>query len=118
MRWEATASFYTLTGRVASVSPRACGVGLTEFSAVYISKLAPSRAKGNARCAAIRFLSDYEDQGVVLIHCPPYVREWILREHAYYGPSGPVIPLEVGRSFRCDVGREWVVMWAAFLVSP
>ena len=37
---------------------------------------------------------------------------------AYYGPSGPVIPLEVGRSFRCDVGREWVVMWAAFLVSP
>jgi hypothetical protein len=37
---------------------------------------------------------------------------------AYYGPSGPVIPLEVGRSFRCDVGRDWVVMWAAFLVSP
>ena len=37
---------------------------------------------------------------------------------AYYGPSGPVIPLEVGRSFRCDVGHEWVVMWAAFLVSP
>ena len=29
---------------------------------------------------AIRFLSDCEDEGVVLIHCPPYVREWILRE--------------------------------------
>ena len=28
----------------------------------------------------IRFLSDCEDQGVVLIQCPPYVREWILRE--------------------------------------
>ena len=28
----------------------------------------------------IRFLSDCEDEGVVLIHCPPYVREWILRE--------------------------------------
>jgi hypothetical protein len=34
---------------------------------------------------------------------------------AYYGPSGPVIPLEVGRSFRCDVGREWFVMWPHFL---
>ena len=30
----------------------------------------------------IRFLSDCEDEGVVLIHCPPYVREWILRERA------------------------------------
>ena len=28
----------------------------------------------------IRFLSDCEDEGVVLIHCPHYVREWILRE--------------------------------------
>jgi hypothetical protein len=28
----------------------------------------------------IRFLSDCEDEGVVLIHCPPYVHEWILRE--------------------------------------
>jgi len=37
---------------------------------------------------------------------------------AYYGPSGPVIPLGVGRSFRCDVGRDWVAIWAAFFVSP
>src|ERR1700751_3262060 len=28
----------------------------------------------------IRFLSDCEDEGVVLIHCHPYVREWILRD--------------------------------------
>jgi len=28
----------------------------------------------------IRFLSDCEDEGVVLSHCPPFVREWILRE--------------------------------------
>ena len=28
----------------------------------------------------VRFLSDCEDGGVVLVHCPPYVREWILRE--------------------------------------
>jgi hypothetical protein len=37
---------------------------------------------------------------------------------AYSGPSGPVIPLGVGRSFRCDVGRDWVAIWAAFVVSP
>ena len=28
----------------------------------------------------IRFLSDCEDEGAVLIDCPLYVREWILRE--------------------------------------
>ena len=28
----------------------------------------------------VRFLTDCEDEGVVLIHCPPYVRESILRE--------------------------------------
>ncbi|WP_130424501.1 hypothetical protein [Edaphobacter modestus] len=38
----------------------------------------------------IRFLSDCEDEGVVLIHCPPYVREWILRERDER--SGPRIP--------------------------
>jgi hypothetical protein len=36
-------------------------------------------------------------------HRPPLFRE--IRPPAYYGPSGPMIPLEVGRSFRCDVGR-------------
>ena len=38
----------------------------------------------------IRFLSDCEDEGVVLIHCPPYVREWILRERDEW--SRPRIP--------------------------
>ncbi len=28
----------------------------------------------------VRFLSDCEDEGTVLRHCPPYIREWILRE--------------------------------------
>jgi len=28
----------------------------------------------------VRFLSDCEDGGVVLVHCPLYVREWIIRE--------------------------------------
>jgi hypothetical protein len=28
----------------------------------------------------VRFLSDCENEGIVLLHCPPYIREWILRE--------------------------------------
>ena len=31
---------------------------------------------------AVRFLSDREYEGIVLVHCPLYVREWILRERA------------------------------------
>lgn len=31
---------------------------------------------------AVRFLSDCEYEGIVLVHCPLYVREWILRERA------------------------------------
>jgi hypothetical protein len=30
----------------------------------------------------VRFLSECEDGGILLVHCPPYVREWILRERA------------------------------------
>ena len=30
----------------------------------------------------VRFLISCEDEGVELIQCPPYVREWILRERA------------------------------------
>jgi hypothetical protein len=30
----------------------------------------------------VRFLVGCEDEGVELIHCPPYVREWIARERA------------------------------------
>ena len=29
---------------------------------------------------AVRFLSNCEDEGIVLLDCPPYIREWILRE--------------------------------------
>ena len=31
---------------------------------------------------AVRFLISCEDAGVELVQCPPYVREWILRERA------------------------------------
>jgi hypothetical protein len=30
----------------------------------------------------VRFLSDCEDGGIVLVQCPLYVREWIIRERA------------------------------------
>jgi hypothetical protein len=35
----------------------------------------------------VRFLSDCEDEGIVLLHCPPYIREWILRERTEGTPS-------------------------------
>jgi hypothetical protein len=33
----------------------------------------------------VRFLSECEDGGLVLVHSPPYVLEWILRERAEGG---------------------------------
>jgi hypothetical protein len=30
----------------------------------------------------VRFLSECEGGAIILVHCPPYVREWILRERA------------------------------------
>lgn len=30
----------------------------------------------------VRFLIECEDEGIELMQCPPYVREWILRERA------------------------------------
>ena len=32
--------------------------------------------------AGVRFLMDCEREGVELARCPPYVREWMLRERA------------------------------------
>lgn len=31
---------------------------------------------------AVRFLISCEDEGIELVQCPPYIREWILRERA------------------------------------
>jgi len=33
----------------------------------------------------IQFLISCEEEGVELVHCPPYVREWMLRERAEGG---------------------------------
>lgn len=32
--------------------------------------------------AVVRFLIRCEDEGIKLVQCPPYVREWMLRERA------------------------------------
>jgi hypothetical protein len=32
--------------------------------------------------AVVRFLIGCEDEGIELVECPPYVREWMLRERA------------------------------------
>ncbi|HKE25009.1 MAG TPA: hypothetical protein VKB88_21760 [Bryobacteraceae bacterium] len=32
--------------------------------------------------AAVRFLIRCEDEGIELVQCPTYVREWMLRERA------------------------------------
>jgi hypothetical protein len=33
----------------------------------------------------VRFLISCEDEGIELVRCPPYMREWILRERAEGG---------------------------------
>lgn len=35
----------------------------------------------------IRFLIRCEDAGIELVECPPYVREWILRERTEGAPA-------------------------------
>jgi hypothetical protein len=36
----------------------------------------------------VRFLISSEDEGIELVQCPPYVREWMLRERAEGGQVG------------------------------
>jgi hypothetical protein len=36
----------------------------------------------------VRFLISSEDKGIELVQCPPYVREWMLRERVEGGQSG------------------------------
>jgi hypothetical protein len=36
----------------------------------------------------VRFLIRCEDQGIELVQCPPYVREWMLRERAEEAQPG------------------------------
>jgi hypothetical protein len=38
--------------------------------------------------AVVRFLIRCEDEGIELVQCPPYVREWMPRERAEGGQLG------------------------------
>ena len=42
--------------------------------------------------AAVRFLMSCENEGVELVRCPPYVREWMLRERAEAQSEFPNAP--------------------------
>ena len=39
--------------------------------------------------AVVRFLISCENEGIELVRCPPYVREWIVRERAEGAHSEP-----------------------------
>lgn len=39
---------------------------------------------------AVRFLISVEDEGTRLFHCPPWVREWMLRERVEGAQPGSV----------------------------
>jgi hypothetical protein len=36
----------------------------------------------------VRFLISCDDEGIELVQCPPYVREWMIRERAEGGHPG------------------------------
>ena len=40
----------------------------------------------------VRFLIQCENEGIELMQCPPYVREWIVRERAEEAQHGPSCP--------------------------
>jgi hypothetical protein len=42
--------------------------------------------------AVVRFLIGCEDEGIELAQCPPYVREWMLRERAEGAQAGSSNP--------------------------
>ena len=39
--------------------------------------------------AVVRFLLNCENEGVELVQCPPYVREWMVRERAETAQAQP-----------------------------
>ena len=41
--------------------------------------------------AVVRFLIRCENEGVELVQCPPYVREWMIRERAEASGSEPTV---------------------------
>ena len=80
-----------------------CVTRLLISGRIQLDRIACIRSAMNGRCArkildlsevtlvdiaAVRFLIRCEDEGVALVQCPAYVREWIVRERAEGGLPG------------------------------
>ena len=64
----------------------------------------------------VRFLISCEDQGVDLVQCPPYVREWILRERTEGSAAREHIDVHADR--QCPVMRQTYNSGSSELGSP
>ena len=60
-----------LSGVIRSVLNDGCTANILDLTEVTLVDL-----------AAVQFLIRCENEGIELAHCPPYVREWIVRERA------------------------------------
>ena len=60
-----------LIGSIRSEMDEGCASKILDLSEVTLVDL-----------GVVRFLISCEDEGTDLVNCPPYVREWILRERA------------------------------------
>jgi hypothetical protein len=68
-----------LVGRIQSVNIGNIGAQMDNETACILMDLGEVTL---VNVEVVRFLSNCEDEGIVLLHCPPYIREWILRERA------------------------------------
>jgi hypothetical protein len=60
-----------LIGSIQSAISEACEHRILDLSEVTLVDI-----------GVVRFLIGCEDEGIELVHCPPYVREWMVRERA------------------------------------
>ena len=77
---EKNATVYTLTGRIKEEQVPGLRDLLTTHANAnqVVLDLTEVRLVDHV---AVKFLASCEDDGVVLRNCPPYIREWILREN-------------------------------------
>ena len=54
----------------------------SEMNGQHVSKILDLSEVTLVDLGVVRFLISCEDEGVELVQCPPYVREWMLRERA------------------------------------
>jgi hypothetical protein len=54
----------------------------SEIDGQHISKILDLSEVTLVDLGVVRFLIKCEDEGIELVQCPPYIREWMLRERA------------------------------------